>query len=194
MIASATHTQEARARGVAVWVSGFTLGALVGPVIGGVAAQAHYGADVNAGWRWAFLVVLVLAVASAGLSFLAQDSLAPEGRCSTGPARSRSPSPFSPCCSRSFRAHQRLGQRAGDRLLHRRRRLRRGVRRRRTPVSGAAAAARVFPAPQLRGDLVVTVVGMFAFLGTVYAIAIRLATVQGFSPLKTYVASVWSSG
>ena len=49
-------------------------------MIGGVAAQAHYGSDVNAGWRWAFLVVLVLAVGSAGLSFLAQDSSAPEGR------------------------------------------------------------------------------------------------------------------
>ena len=31
---------------------------------------------------------------------------------------------------------------------------------------------------------------MFAFLGTVYAIGIRLATIQGFSPLKTSLASV----
>ncbi|HEX3715146.1 MAG TPA: MFS transporter, partial [Trebonia sp.] len=56
MIASATHTARTRARGIAVWVSGFTFGALIGPVIGGVAAQAHYGSDLNAGWRWAFLV------------------------------------------------------------------------------------------------------------------------------------------
>ena len=154
MIASATHTQKARARGVAVWVSGFTFGALVGPVIGGVAAQAHYGADVNAGWRWAFLVVLVLAVASAGLSFLAQDSSAPEGRSLdwTGQV-TIAVAVFHPAVRGHSGAHQRLGQRTGDRLLHRRRRLRRGVRRRRTPVSGAAAAARVFPAPQLRGGL-----------------------------------------
>jgi MFS family permease len=36
----------------------------------------------------------------------------------------------------------------------------------------------------------VTVIGMFAFIGTVYAVSVRLSTIQGFSALKTSVASV----
>ena len=35
---------------------------------------------------------------------------------------------------------------------------------------------------------VVTVIGMFAFLGTAYSTSIRLSAIQGFSPLKTSVA------
>ena len=191
MIASATHTAQARARGVAVWVSGFTFGALVGPVIGGVAAEAHYGSDVNAGWRWAFLVVLVLAVASAGLSLFAQDSSAPEGRSLdwTGQV-TIAVAVF----TLLFAVIQGPTSGWGS-----------------GPVIGCFIAAAAFavafvvaelrsPAPLLQlaffrhrsfaAVSVVTVIGMFAFLGTVYAIAIRLATVQGFSPLKTSLASV----
>src|ERR1700722_4778544 len=191
MIASATHTAKTRARGIAVWVSGFTFGALVGPVIGGVAAQAHYGSDVNAGWRWAFLVVLVLAVGSAGLSFLAQDSSAPEGRSLDWPGQvTIAIAVF----TLLFGVIQGPTSGWGS-----------------GPVIGCFIAAAVFtvafvlaelrsPAPLLQlaffrhrsfaAVSVVTVIGMFAFLGTVYAIAIRLATVQGFSPLKTSIASV----
>jgi hypothetical protein len=53
-------------------------------------------------------------------------------------------------------------------------------------------------APLLRLDLfrnrafavaaIVTVVGMFAYLGTAYSTSIRLAAIQGFSPLKTSIA------
>jgi hypothetical protein len=66
------------------------------------------------------------------------------------------------------------------------------------------AAERRSAAPLLRLDLfrsrafavnsVVTVVGMFAFLGTAYATSIRLAAIQGFSPLKASVAFVLLQG
>jgi hypothetical protein len=41
---------------------------------------------------------------------------------------------------------------------------------------------------------VVTVVGMFSFLGTAYASSIRLSAIQGFSPLKTSLAFVLLQG
>jgi MFS family permease len=191
MIASATHTAQSRARGIAVWVSGFTLGALIGPVIGGVAAQGHYGSDVNAGWRWAFLVVPVLALVSAGVSFLAQDSSAPEGRSLDWPGQvTIAVAVF----ALLFAVIQ--GPTTGWDSWQ---------------VIGGFILAVVFtaafvfaelrsPAPLLQLSFfrqrsfaavsAVTVIGMFAFLGTVYSIAIRLATVQGFSPLKTSLASV----
>ena len=191
MIASGTHTATARARGVAVWVSGFTFGAFIGPVIGGVAAEAHYGSDVYAGWRWAFLVILVLAVVSAGFFFLAQDSSAPEGRSLDWPGQvTIAVAVF----TLLFAVIQGPTTGWGS-----------------WPVIGCFVLAGVFlaafviaelrsPAPLLQLSFfrhrsfaavsAVTVIGMFAFLGTVYALGIRIATIQGFSPLKSSLASV----
>jgi MFS family permease len=191
MIAAGTHTVTTRARGIAVWVTGFTFGAFVGPVIGGVAASAHYGSDVYAGWRWAFLIIMVLALVSAGVSFGAQNSSAPEGRSLDWPGQ----------VTIAFALFALLfaviqGPTTGWGSWQ---------------VIGGFVLAAVFlaafvvaelrsPAPLLQLSFfrhrsfaavsVVTVIGMFAFLGTVYAIGIRLATIQGFSPLKTSVASV----
>jgi len=62
------------------------------------------------------------------------------------------------------------------------------------------AAERRSAAPLLRLDLfrsrpfavnsAVTVLGMFAFLGTAYSTSIRLSAIQGFTPLKTAIAFV----
>jgi MFS family permease len=41
---------------------------------------------------------------------------------------------------------------------------------------------------------VVTVLGMFAFLGIAYATSIRLSAIQGFTPLKTSIAFVFLNG
>jgi MFS family permease len=191
MIAAGTHTAPARARGIAVWVSGFTFGAFIGPVIGGVAAAAHYGSDVYASWRWAFLVILVLAVVSAGVSCLAQDSSAPEGRSLDWPGQvSIAVAVF----TLLFAVIQGPTTGWGS-----------------WQVIGGFVLAAVFlaafvfvelrsPAPLLQLSFfrhrsfaavsVITVIGMFAFLGTVYSVAVRLSTIQGFSPLKTSVASV----
>jgi hypothetical protein len=40
------------------------------------------------------------------------------------------------------------------------------------------------------GSAVVTVIGMFAYLGTAYATSIRLSAIQGYSPLKTSIGFV----
>jgi MFS family permease len=65
-------------------------------------------------------------------------------------------------------------------------------------------AERRSPAPLLRLDFfthrvfavnaAVTVVGMFAFVGTAYVTSIRLTAIQGFTPLKASVAFVFLSG
>ena len=174
-----------------MWVAGFTFGAFIGPVIGGVAAAAHYGTDVYASWRWAFLAILVLAVVSAGVSFLAQDSAAPEGRSLDWPGQiTIAVAVF----TLLFAVIQGPTTGWGS-----------------SQVIGGFALAAVFlaafvlaelrsPAPLLQLSFfrhrsfaavsAVTVIGMFAFLGTVYSVGIRLATIQGFSPLKTSLASV----
>ena len=191
MIAAGTHTAAARARGIGVWVAGFTFGAFVGPVIGGVAAAAHYGSDVNAGWRWAFLVIMVLALVSAGVSFGAQDSSAPEGRSLDWPGQVTIAVAL---FALLFAVIQGPTTGWGS-----------------WQVIGGFVLAAVFLAAFIAVELrstapllqlsffrhrsfasvsAVTIIGMFAFLGTVYALGIRLATIQGFSPLKTSLASV----
>ena len=191
MIAAGTHAATARARGITVWVAGFTFGAFIGPVIGGVAASAHYGSDVYAGWRWAFLLILVLGVVSAGVSFLAQDSSAPEGRSLDWPGQA---SIAVALFALLFAVIQGPTTGWGS-----------------WQVVGGFVLAVVFlaafvlaelrsSAPLLRLSFfrhrsfaavsVITVIGMFAFLGTVYSVSVRLSAVQGFSPLKTSVASV----
>jgi hypothetical protein len=66
------------------------------------------------------------------------------------------------------------------------------------------AAERRSAAPLLRLDLfanraftvaaIVTVIGMFSFLGTAYTTSIRLSAIQGFTPLKTSIAFVLLNG
>jgi MFS family permease len=191
MIAAGTHTASARARGIAIWVTGFTFGAFIGPVIGGVTAAAHYGSDVYAGWRWAFLVILILAVLSAGVSFLAQDSKAPEGRSLDWAGQVTIAVAL---FALLFAVIQGPTTGWGS-----------------WQVIGGFVLAAVFlaafvlaelrsPAPLLQLSFfrhrsfaavsAITLVGMFAFLGTVYSVAVRLSTIQGFSPLRTSVASV----
>ena len=54
--------------------------------------------------------------------------------------------------------------------------------------AGPAAAARPVRQPCFAIASIVTVIGMFAFLGTAYATSIRLSAIQGFTPLKTSIA------
>jgi MFS family permease len=191
MIAAGTHTAASRARGISVWVAGFTFGAFIGPVIGGVAAAAHYGSDPDAGWRWAFLVLLILALASAAVSTRAQDSSAPAGRSLDWAGQATIAIAL---FSLLFAVIQGPTTGWGS-----------------WQVIGGFVLAAVFMALFVLAELrsaapllqlsffrhrsfaavsVITVIGMFAFLGTVYSIGIRLATIEGFSPLKTSLASV----
>jgi MFS family permease len=191
MIAAGTHTVARRARGVAVWAAGFALGGFIGPVIGGLTASVSYGSDPDAGWRWAFLTALAIGVISAGISLGAGDSRAPEGRSLDWPGQVTIAVAL---FALLFAVIQ--GPTAGWGSWQ---------------VTGAFAAAAVLlaafillerrsAAPLLQLGFfrhrsfatvsAITMVGMFAFVGTVYSVSIRLSSVQGYSPLKTSLAYI----
>ena len=196
MIAAGTHTARERARGISIWAASLSTGGFVSPVLGGILADKAWGSDEHAGWRWAFLAVLVLAVLSAIVSLVAaQNSSAPAGR-----------------------SLDWLGQITVAVALFA---LLFGVIQGPTSGWGSASVvggfivAAVFlvlfvlaenrsAAPLLRLDVfrnraftvaaIATVFGMFSFLGTAYATSIRLSAIQGFSPLKTSIAFVLLNG
>jgi MFS family permease len=196
MVAAGTHSLRARARAISIWAAALSVGATVSTVVAGLMARFHFGSDPNAGWRWAFIVVLVLALISAGISLaLAADSSAPAGRSLDWPG-------------------QIAIAIALFALLY-------GVIQGPTSGWGSArvivafvlaavffvvfiAAERRSRAPLLKLDLfanrafavssVVTVLAMFAFLGVAYATSIRITSIQGFTPLKSSIAFVCING
>jgi MFS family permease len=196
IVAAATHNARERGRVISVYAAALSTGGFVSPVLGGALAKLHWGSDPNASWRWAFVVVMVLALGSAAFSALrAQDSSAPAGRSLDWPGQITIAVGL---FALLFAVIQ--GPTAGWGS---------------TQVLGGFAIAVVFMAafiatehrtrsPLLRLELFrnrafaitafVTVVGMFAFLGTAYTSSIRLSAIQGFSPLKTSLAFVLLQG
>jgi MFS family permease len=165
-------------------------------VIGGLAARIEFGSDANAGWRWAFIAVVVLGLVSAVLSLaLARDSAAPQGRSLDWPGQLTIAVAL---FGLLFAVIQGPTSGWGSAQV----------------VAGFVLAAvflvlfilaeRRSSAPLLRLEFfvnrafvvvsVITVVGGFAFLGTAYATSIRLAAIQGFTPLKTSIAFVFLNG
>jgi MFS family permease len=195
MVAAGTHTARDRARGISFWAAALSTGAFLSPVLGGLVTKLSWGGDPEAVWRWAFVLVAVLAALSALIAFTAQNSSAPEGRSLDWPGQVTVAVAL---FALLFAVIQ--GSTSGWSNGW---------------VVGGFIVAVVFfalfllaesrsPAPLLRLDLfrnrafavnsVVTVVGMFAFLGTAYATSIRLSAIQGFSPLKSSIAFVLLQG
>lgn len=196
MVASGTHTTRNRARSVAVWAAALSLGGAVSPVLGGLVAKLRFGTDPEAGWRWAFIVVLALAVISAAVSLaVAKDSSAPAGRSLDWLGQVTIAVALFALLYAVIQGPT-SGWGSGQ------------------VIAGFIAAAvfavlfvlaeRRSAAPLLRLDLfanrafavaaIVTVLGMFAFLGTAYATSIRLSAIQGFTPLKTSIAFLFLNG
>ncbi|WP_406281111.1 MFS transporter [Nocardia sp. NBC_00881] len=196
MIAAGTHTPRARARAISVWAASLSMGSVLSPLASGLTAQLKFSADPNAGWRWAFLVVVALAAASAVLAAkLAQDSSAPEGRSLDWPGQITIALAV---LGLLFAVIQGPTSGWGSSQV----------------VCGFVCAAvflaafviaeRRSASPLLQLDLfanqnftiaaVVTVVGMFAYLGTGYITSIRLTAIQGFTPLHASVAFIVFNG
>jgi MFS family permease/surface antigen len=196
MVAAGTHTASARARAIAVWAAALATGGLISSVLGGLMTKIGFGTDPSASWRWAFVAVLILALASAAVSLaMAQNSAAPEGRSLDWPGQVTVAVALFALLFAVIQAPT-SGWGSGQ------------------VVAGFIVAAlflalfiwaeRRSPAPLLRLDFfthrvfavnaVVTVVGMFAFVGTAYVTSIRLTAIQGFTPLKASVAFVFLSG
>jgi MFS family permease len=195
MVAAGTHTAASRARGIAIWAAALSTGGFISPVLGGLVTKLHWGGDPYAAWRWAFVAVGILALISAGVACTAQNSSAPEGRSLDWPGQiTIAIAVF----ALLFAVINAATSGWSDGLV----------------ISGFIVAAiflllfiaaeRRSAAPLLRLDLfrsrpfavnsVVTVLGMFAFLGTAYSTSIRLSAIQGFTPLKTAIAFVLLQG
>lgn len=195
MVAAGTHTAKDRARGIAVWSAALSSGGFVSPLLGGLVTKMSWGDDPTAIWRWAFVAVFLLALVSAAVALTARNSSAPEGRSLDWPGQvTVAVSLF----ALLFAVIQGATSGWSSPLV----------------IGGFVvavvffaafiAAERRSPAPLLRLSLfgnrafavssLVTVLGMFAFLGTAYSTSIRLAAIQEFSPLETAVAFVLLQG
>jgi MFS family permease len=196
MLAAGTHTASDRVRSVSIWAAALSVGNCGSPLIGGLAARLKFGSDPDAGWRWALLVVMALAVISAVVSlFAAVDSSSPEGRSLDWKGQitiavglfallfAVVQGPTSGWGSWEIIAGFTIG--AVFLLIF-------------------VAVERTAESPLLRLDFfrdrnfavasIVTVIGMFAFLGTAYSTSIRLSAIQGFSPFKTALAFACLNG
>ncbi len=196
MVAAGTHTTRGRARSVTIWAAALSVGGGVSSVLAGLVAKLHFGSDPDAGWRWAFIVVLILALASATVTLAAaKNSAAPAGRSLDWPGQLTIAVALFALLYAVIQGPT-SGWGSGQVVAG-------------FAVSAAFLAAFVLAerrsaAPLLRLDLfanrayavvaVVTVLGMFAFLGIAYATSIRLSAIQGFTPLKTSIAFVFLNG
>jgi len=196
MLAAGTHNPPDRARAVAIWAAALSIGNCASPVLGGLAARLPFGSDPLAGWRWACLVVMAFALISALVSATAAvDSSSPEGRSLDWLGQVT-------IAVGLFAVLYSVIQGPTD-----------GWRS--WPVTAGFIVGAVFlmlfvvaerrsEAPLLRLDFfhnrnfavasIVTVIGMFAFLGVAYSTSIRLSAIQGFSPLKTSIAFLCLNG
>ena len=196
MIAASTHNARQRGRMISIYAAALSTGGFVSPVLGGLLAKAKWGSDPTASWRWALLAVMILALVSAATSFvLARDSSSPRGRTLDWPGQITIAISLFALLFAVIQGPS-AGWSSGQ------------------VVIGFVLAA-VFMAlfvitelrtraPLLRLELFanpafaitafVTVIGMFAFLGTAATSSIRLSAVQAFSPLHSSIAFVLLQG
>jgi MFS family permease len=189
MLAAGTHSVKERAHAISIWAAALTGAGFISPVISGLLARIHHSGGDFASWRYAFLAMAILAAVSAAITLTtAQNSSAPQGRSLDWPGQIT-------IAVALFALLFAVIQGASDGWGS-------------ADVVGGFVAAVVFMAvfvaierrvdrPLIRLDLfsnrmftvsaVVTVVGMFAYLGTAYDTSIRLSAIQEYSPLMTSI-------
>ncbi|MCW2867288.1 MAG: major facilitator transporter [Marmoricola sp.] len=192
MIAAGTHTVRDRAHAISIWAAGLTAGGFMSPLLGGILARVHHSGGEFSSWRYAFLAMAVLAAVSVVATLtMAQDSSAPQGRSLDWPGQIT-------VAVALFALLYAVIQGAEDGWGS-------------LSVIGGFVLAVVFlvvfVAVERRTDrpliqlslfsnrmftvsAVVTVLGMFAYLGTAYATSIRLSAIQEYTPLKTAIGFV----
>jgi MFS family permease len=192
MLAAGTHNVRDRSKAISVWAAALTGAGFVSPVLGGALARVHHSGGEEASWRWAFLALAVLALLSTVVTLLlASNSSAPQGRSLDWPGQiTVAIALFALLYGVIEGSESGWGS---------------------PKVVGGFVLAAVFgtlfvlvehrtraPLLQLElfsnrifvGSAVVTVIGMFAYLGTAYSTSIRLSAIQGYSPLKTSIGFV----
>jgi MFS family permease len=192
MLAAGTHSVRARSHAISVWAAALTGAGFISPVLGGLLARIGHSGGPEASWRWAFLALAILAVAVTVLVLaVAANSSAPAGRSLDWPGQITVAVALFALLSGII---QGSGSGYGNSLviasfvvaavfgvlfvLTER-------RSSRPLIQIGLFANRIFAA-----SAVVTVIGMFAYLGTAYATSIRLAAIQGYSPLMTSIGFV----
>lgn len=196
MIAAGTHTINHRSRSITLWAASLSAGGFVSPVLGGLITKLHWGDDPTASWRWAFLAVAALALISAATSLaLAVDSSAPAGRSLDWPGQitiavalfallfAVIQGPTSGWGSAWVVGGFIVAVLALGMFI--------AVESR---TASPLLQLRLFTNRAFAMASVATVFGMFCFLGTAYATSIRLAAIQGFTPLKASIAFVLFQG
>lgn len=196
VVAAGTHTANHRARSITIWAAALSAGGLISPVLGGLITKLPFGSDPSASWRWAFIAVAVLGVATAIVSAIwARNSSAPEGRSLDWPGQITVAVALFALLFAVIQgptAGWASGQVIGGFIIA-------AVflclfiaaeNRARHPLLRLT----LFRNPAFATASIVTVLGMFSFLGTAYATSIRLSAIQGFSPLKTSIAFVLLQG
>jgi MFS family permease len=192
MLAAGTHNVRDRSRAISVWAAALTGAGFISPVLGGTLARFSHSGGPDASWRWAFLALAALGLVSATITLLlATNSSAPQGRSLDWPGQIT-------VAVALFALLFGVIQGSED-----------GWGSAKVVLSFVVAAVffvvfvlveRRSDAPLLRLDLfnnrmfvgsaVVTVIGMFAYLGTAYATSIRLSVIQGYSPLTTSIGFI----
>jgi MFS family permease len=192
MLAAGTHNVRDRSRAISVWAAALTGAGFISPVLGGTLARVSHSGGPDASWRWAFLALAVLGLVSTAITLLlATNSSAPYGRSLDWPGQITVAVAL---FALLFGVIQGSEDGWGS-----------------AKVIGSFVLAAVFfavfvlverrsSAPLLQLDLfsnrmfvgsaVVTVIGMFAYLGTAYGTSIRLSVIQGYSPLTTSIGFV----
>ncbi len=192
MLAAGTHTVRERSHAISVWAAALTGAGFISPVIAGSLVRLDHSGGPESSWRWAFLALAGLGLVSAVVTLaLARNSSAPQGRSLDWPGQitvavalfallygviEGSESGYaSPWVVAAFVVS--VVFLVAFVLIERRTRM--------PLLQLDLFTNRVFV-----GSAVVTVIGMFAYLGTAYATSIRLSAIQGYSPLKTSIGFV----
>jgi MFS family permease len=192
MLAAGTHTVRERSHAISVWAAALTGAGFLSPVVGGLLAKVHHSGGEYSSWRYAFAALALAGVVSAIVTMIvAQNSSAPVGRSLDWPGQiTVAIGLFGLLFGVIQGAEGGWGQ--AEVLL--------GFAVFVVCMVAFVAVERRSSAPLLRLELftnrvflvsaIVTVIGMFAYLGTAYGTSIRLSTIQGYSPLKTSIGFV----
>ena len=192
MLAAGTHTVKARSEVFSAWAVALTVGGFGSPLMGGLLARIHHSGGPDASWRWAFAGLACFAVISTIITVLgATNSSAKEGRALDIPGQ------ILVGIGVFALVYGVIQGAEGDWTS--------------ATVIGCFVAAVIFliafvlverrtEKPLVQLDLfsnrafvvtsIVTLLAMFAYLGTAYATSIRVSAIQGHSPLFTAIAFI----
>jgi len=195
-IASKARDAHSRGRLISVYTAALSSGGFIAPVLAGLLTKLTWGSDAHGSWRWALLAIMACALLSTAVSLLfARDSRSPEGRSLDWPGQitfaiglfallfavvqasslgwlgTQSVIGYIVCVV-FLGIFVRIEQRVRNPLLR----------------------LHLFLSRNFSINSIVTVIGMFAYIGCGAATSIRLTATQGFTPLQASVAFVALQG